>query len=116
MRILLIEVPDDSLVHNFGFISALNRSDVQMGWLCAETLVELKLHDNAIEMWKKRHKNKDLFVKITPVDVNQAQHNQQQSLSLDLDESLDVSLTRANAKSWPIVQVAVLENNYNHNN
>ena len=81
------------------------RKLVQTGWLHNDTLVEIKLYERAVHIWKRKHEGKDLFVKVTPVDVAQAS---QQSFSMDLDESLDISETIARRnKSWPIVNVAV---------
>lgn len=77
---------------------------VQTGWLGKETLVELKLYEKAIHIWKKKHQDKDLYVKVTPVDVAVAS---QQSFSMDLEESLDINETREKNKVWPIVNVAV---------
>ena len=77
---------------------------VQTGWLHHDTLVEFKLYERAVHIWKRKHLGKDLFVKVTPVDVAMAS---QASFSMDLDESVDISETRARNKSWPLVNAAV---------
>ena len=76
----------------------------QTGWLHHDTLVEFKLYERAVHIWKRKHLGKDLFVKVTPVDVAMAS---QASFSMDLDESVDISETRARNKSWPLVNAAV---------
>ena len=93
-------------MHDFGVAalpSNITQCPVQTGWLSQDTLVELKLYEKAITIWKKKHLGKDFYVKVTPVDVAMAN----QSFSMDLDESLDICETRAKDKSWPIVNVAV---------
>ena len=45
---------------------------VQTGWLVKESLVELKLYENAIQIWKRKHREKDFYVKVTPIDVRLA--------------------------------------------
>ena len=77
---------------------------MQTGWLHHDTLVEFKLYERAVHIWKRKHLGKDLFVKVTPVDVAMAS---QASFSMDLDESVDISETRARNKSWPLVNAAV---------
>ena len=77
---------------------------IQTGWLHHDTLVEFKLYERAVHIWKRKHLGKDLFVKVTPVDVAMAS---QASFSMDLDESVDISETRARNKSWPLVNAAV---------
>jgi hypothetical protein len=94
---------DVTFVHEFGFINP-KRKMVHTGWLADDTLVEIKLFERAVHIWKRKHEGKDLFVKVTPVDVALAN---QQSFSMDLDESVDISETRARNKSWPLVNVAV---------
>ena len=92
------------MVHNFGYIAS-TKQIIQTGWLTTETLVELKLYENALNIWKRKHQAKRFFVKVTAVDVKEAQN---QSFSVDLpEESLDLHETREINKAWPIVNVAV---------
>lgn len=74
--------------------------------------MEIKLFENAVNIWKKKHLNKTTFVKMTPVDVNQ--FNQRGSLgggggSLDLgdEQSIDICEAREKSRAWPIINVAV---------
>ena len=85
---------------------------IQRGWLIHETLVQLKLHQpSALNIWKQKHKNKDLYIKVTPLQTSQSgyefsRRNSRQD-SIDMEESIDISETRATRKVWPIVEVAV---------
>lgn len=76
---------------------------MQTGWLSVDTLVELKLYEDSVKIWKKKHVGKNLFVKVTPVDANQSLS----SFDVDENESLDVFETTEESKPWPIVNVAV---------
>ena len=96
---------DVSAVHDFGRTGPGRASLVQTGWLGLDTLVELKVYEpDSIRIWKKKHADKELYIKVTPVDVALAA---QQSFSVDLDESVDISETRMRNKAWPLVNVAV---------
>ena len=67
--------------------------DIQRGWLTSETVVQLKfLGEKALNIWKKRHKGKEFYIKVTPVKADR--QNLEDSLSED-------------SQSWPILEVAV---------
>ena len=103
----------DAQTLNFGRIDPrFSKPLIQTGWLNGDTLVEIKLFENAVNIWKKKHLNKTTFVKMTPVDVNQ--FNQRGSLgggggSLDLgdEQSIDICEAREKSRAWPIINVAV---------
>ncbi len=104
------------------------------GWLTKETVVQLKLYNDPIRMWKKSlHgksvififlffyicvKNKSISmlvcfcylnlqfrVKVTPVDVDFPCNNTVRDGGVD--ESWDVQDVRNAVKSWPLIEVAV---------
>ena len=85
----------------------------QRGWLIHETLVQLKLHGgSALQIWKQKHKNKDLYIKVTPIETSRSSFHEGGALSsrqnsIDMEESTDISETREKRKNWPIVEVAV---------
>ena len=89
----------------------------QRGWLIHETLVQLKLHGgstNSLQIWKNKHKNKDLYIKVTPIETRRSSLgnaatscSRQNSIDM-MEESTDISQTRANKKIWPVVEVAVM--------
>lgn len=99
------DMADPDSIHEFGFINT-QESLTQCGWLTKETLVELKLFEKPVQIWKKKHQNKNLFVKITPVDVKEAG---QQSFCSEMDESIDIAETRFKGKSWPVINAASLD-------
>ena len=90
----------------------------QRGWLIHETLVQLKLHGesiNSLQIWKNKHKNKDLYIKVTPIETRRSSLgnaatscSRQNSIDM-MEESTDISQTRENKKIWPVVEVAVIE-------
>ena len=85
----------------------------QRGWLIHETLVQLKFHGgSALQIWKQKHKNKDLFIKVTPIQTSKANEGgdplSSRQNSIDMDESIDIADTRAKGKVWPVVEVAVI--------
>ena len=88
---------------------------IQRGWLIHETLVQLKLHgSSALQIWKQKHRNKDFYIKITPIENAKSSSTSMSSTtaygrhaSIDLDESTDISETRTKRKHYPIVEVSV---------
>ncbi|XP_043276191.1 glycerophosphocholine phosphodiesterase GPCPD1-like isoform X2 [Venturia canescens] len=46
---------------------------VERGWLTDETVIQFKLFNSPIKIWKNRLQNRDLFIKMTP--VNLVRHN-----------------------------------------
>jgi hypothetical protein len=53
-------------VARFGYTPGSEDPHVQGGWLTHETVVQLKLQGSkAINVWKKKHANKKLFVKVS---------------------------------------------------
>ena len=79
--------------------------DVQRGWLTSETVVQLKfLGEKALNIWKKRHKGKEFYIKVTPVKADR--QNLEDTLSED-SQSMDLNGTRETFQRWPIIEVAV---------
>ena len=79
---------------------------VDRGWLSKETIVQLKMFNNPVEMWKKSLRGKVLRIKVTPVDVVGVSSTNDTS-SVCVEESWDVQEVRSAVKYWPIVEVAV---------
>lgn len=109
-------------VDTFGLIpnsqDETNKSQQQRGWLVNETLVQLKLHGhNVLQIWKKKHQSKDFYLKVTPVETSKGDPTSP-PCSVDQEESVDISHTRDERKSWPIVEVvkATDEGSLRHQN
>ena len=105
------DICDSNHVDQFAVIpNQLNPGSLpktQRGWLVNETLVQLKIHGhNVLQIWKKKHHNKDFYIKVTPIETSKANPTSPQC-SFDLEESLDISQTREERKVWPIVEVSV---------
>ena len=115
-------IPFRKSSYNIGSNNTISRSSspsspaaselFQRGWLIHETLVQLKLHGgSALQIWKQKHKNKDLFIKVTPIETSRSSLGEgvtsSRQNSVDMEESTDISDTRAKRKQWPVVEVAV---------
>ena len=105
-----------SAIDTFGSISSPPRGrPVLGGWLCHETLVELKLLErSSVHLWRSKHRNKEISVKITPVDVNtvgacggSASSRNPPLACLVQEESVDIADYRERSPIWPAVHVAV---------
>ena len=94
---------DSNVISTFGH----EDSRVQRGWLVNETVVQLKIFgDKALNIWKKKHKGKDFYIKMTAVNANKSTFGEVPS-SNDDSQSMDLCATRNKWQSWPIVEVAV---------
>ena len=59
-----------SKVSQFGYIPGSDEPHIQSGWLTHETVVQLKLQGSkAINVWKKKHADKKLYVKVKIVNL-----------------------------------------------
>ncbi|EGI70224.1 Putative glycerophosphodiester phosphodiesterase 5 [Acromyrmex echinatior] len=83
--------PDKFGYHN-------NYSKIERGWLTDETVIQFKLFNNPIKLWKNRLQNKKVNIKMTP--VNLVRHNSLElqqfggdciddSLSMDTQDIVD---------------------------
>jgi len=74
---------------------------VQRGWLTEEILLQFKLKEAGLNIWKRKYAGHRLWIKITPVDQGVCDVP-------DLDESLDVAEIRQKRVNYPIVETAEL--------
>ncbi|KYN40430.1 Putative glycerophosphocholine phosphodiesterase GPCPD1 [Trachymyrmex septentrionalis] len=83
--------PDKFGYHN-------NYSKIERGWLTDETVIQFKLFNNPIKLWKNRLQNKKVYIKMTP--INLVRHNSLElqqfggdciddSLSMDTQDIID---------------------------
>ena len=109
MSSYFVETNDSSVEHNFGFCNGDDQQVVQRAWMTHETVVQLKIFgENALNIWKKKYKGRDFFVKVTPVNANKSNMEDSfQSTFSDDSQSLDMNATRDKWQTWPIIEVAV---------
>ncbi|XP_046443708.1 glycerophosphocholine phosphodiesterase GPCPD1-like [Daphnia pulex] len=103
-RIIKINSSQNDLIHIDLFGTYNGETRVDRGWLTKETVVQLKLYNDPIRMWKKSLHGKSFRVKVTPVDVDFPCNNTVRDGGVD--ESWDVQDVRNAVKSWPLIEVA----------
>ncbi|XP_078044797.1 glycerophosphocholine phosphodiesterase GPCPD1 isoform X1 [Augochlora pura] len=93
---------------SFGYYNGYSK--IERGWLTDETVIQFKLFDNPIKLWKNRLQNKKLHIKMTP--VNLVRHN---SLELQqfggdcVDDSLSVDTQDViDQPAFSITEIAVM--------
>lgn len=102
----LAELCDVNREDIFGDVVS-EESNSQRGWLTSDTVVQLKLFgEKGLNVWKKKHKAKDFYIKVTPVKGNRSSLEESMSFTDD-SQSLDMNATRDKWQRWPIVEVAV---------
>lgn len=80
----------------------------QRGWLTNETVIQLKLYgEKGLHIWKKKHKNKEFYIKVTPVKFDKHLGDSGFQSFSDDSQSMDLCATREKFKRWPLVEVAV---------
>ena len=125
-----------TLINLFGTYEGETRID--RGWLTKETVIQLKLSSNPIQIWKKSLCDKrvssllllllfgylfilkkinyktQLRVKVTPVEVDLPEPSMQAVNGIE--ESWDVQDVRSANKFWPIIEVAVSGGSFSFEN
>lgn len=61
---------------------------IERGWLNKETTVQLKLSNNPLTLFRPKYTNRNIFIKVTPVNLLRHNSNIPKTMSEALDESL----------------------------
>ncbi|CAG9771741.1 unnamed protein product [Ceutorhynchus assimilis] len=94
-------------VQVYGFYD--NAEHCDRGWLNKETVVQLKLCNNPLTLWRPKYANRNVFIKITLVNIHSSQQNVLPlSMSEALDESLSESQDGAESVKFSFTEVADL--------
>lgn len=72
---------------------------VSSGWLTAETVVQLKLFNNPVTIWKRRYRDKKISVHVSTIDITRKEAD-----ALGIED--DSTSPEGHQASWPIVEVA----------
>ncbi|XP_014259991.1 glycerophosphocholine phosphodiesterase GPCPD1-like isoform X2 [Cimex lectularius] len=84
-----------------------NKEKLDRGWLTTETAIQLKLFGEHLQIWKSKLKDKDIFIKVTPINLSRANSLTQPEMADDglSLETMDISDKK---EGWPITEIAVL--------
>lgn len=69
-----IEQPDE-FPSIFGVHKGIHRTDI--GWLTGQTEIQLRFHSSALQIWSSKLRNKTLSLKVSPIDLNYQQENEE---------------------------------------
>ncbi|XP_037078748.1 glycerophosphocholine phosphodiesterase GPCPD1-like [Pollicipes pollicipes] len=100
---VLEDVTRCSSVEHFGCITPMPHVD--RGWLNVESVVQLKLYNNPVELWKKRQRK--YRIKVTPVNLEKKML-QEPLLTGEESSEMDMQTLRGGAM-WPIMELAVMQ-------
>lgn len=78
--------PGSNHVDTFGDHDNYYRVD--SGWLTKETMVQFKLFNNALTLWKPRFANRPVYIKVTPVSLIRHNTRRPSNMAEALEESL----------------------------
>jgi glycerophosphocholine phosphodiesterase GPCPD1 len=78
------EASDES--ENYGEYDNIERID--RGWLNKETIIQLKLCNNPLTLWRPKYANRAVFIKVTPVGLLRHNTGIPKTMSEALEESL----------------------------
>lgn len=62
--------------------------NLDRGWLNKETVIQLKLLNNPLTLWRPKYTNRTVYIKVTPVNLLRHHSNIPKTMSEALDESL----------------------------
>ncbi|XP_053988445.1 glycerophosphocholine phosphodiesterase GPCPD1-like isoform X2 [Hylaeus volcanicus] len=83
---------------------------IERGWLTDETVIQFKIFNNPIKLWKNRLQNKKVYIKMTP--VNLVRHNSlelQQFGGENVDDSLSMDTQDVvDQPAFSITEIAVM--------
>nr|XP_042899306.1 glycerophosphocholine phosphodiesterase GPCPD1 [Parasteatoda tepidariorum] len=74
---------------------------ISSGWLTAETIIQLKMFNNPVTIWKRRYKEKQISIHVSTIDITR-----KDSTAALLGFEEDSTLTETLVQSWPVVEVA----------
>nr|CAH7743589.1 unnamed protein product [Callosobruchus chinensis] len=72
--------------HEYGHYD--NQERVDRGWLNKETVIQLKLCNNPLLLFRPKYQNRAINIKVTPVNLNRHSNTFPKTMSEALDESL----------------------------
>lgn len=65
-----------------------NHEQLDRGWLNKETVVQLKLCNNPLTLFRPKYQSREIFIKVTPVSLARHNTNMPKTMSEALEESL----------------------------
>ncbi|GFY75003.1 glycerophosphocholine phosphodiesterase GPCPD1 [Trichonephila inaurata madagascariensis] len=75
---------------------------VAKGWLTSETVVQLKMFNSPVTIWKRRYRDKRVSIHVSTIDITR-----KDSVTDIIGMEEDSTLTEGiNTRGWPIVEVA----------
>ncbi|XP_043680401.1 glycerophosphocholine phosphodiesterase GPCPD1-like isoform X2 [Vespula pensylvanica] len=81
---------------------------VERGWLTDETVIQFKIFDNPIKLWKHQYKNRNINIKMTPLNlVKQHSYELQQFGNDYIDDSTDTQ-DIIDQSGFSITEIAVM--------
>lgn len=86
-----------------------NNEHIDRGWLNKETVVQLKLCNNPITLWRPKYSNRRVFIKVTPVNIRSHTTNLPISMSEALEESLSDTQDGVEGVKFAFTEVASLD-------
>ncbi|XP_011506592.1 PREDICTED: glycerophosphocholine phosphodiesterase GPCPD1-like [Ceratosolen solmsi marchali] len=89
---------------------------IERGWLTDETVIQFKLFNNPIKLWKNRLQNKKVQIKMTPVNLIRHNSLELQQLGGDcVDDSLSMDTQDiVDQPAFSITEVAVMNDEEAH--
>ncbi|XP_019761372.1 glycerophosphocholine phosphodiesterase GPCPD1-like isoform X2 [Dendroctonus ponderosae] len=93
-------------VQTYGFYANSERFD--RGWLSKETVVQLKLGSDPLTIWRPKYAGRQVFIKVTPINLKRHASNLPISMSDALDESLSDTQDGVENAKFSFTEVAAL--------
>ncbi|XP_030753803.1 glycerophosphocholine phosphodiesterase GPCPD1 [Sitophilus oryzae] len=82
---------------------------VDRGWLSKESVIQLKLYNTPLTLWRPKYTHRTVYIKVTPVNLRGHPSNGQLSMSEALEESLSDTQENLECAKFAFTEVANLE-------
>jgi len=82
-----------------------NYYKIERGWLTDETVIQFKLFNNPIKLWKNRLQNKKVYIKMTLINLVRHNSLELQQFGADcIDDSLSIHKILLINSPLPVLQ------------
>ncbi|GBL93344.1 Glycerophosphocholine phosphodiesterase GPCPD1 [Araneus ventricosus] len=75
---------------------------ISKGWLTSETIVQLKMFNSPVTIWKRRYREKPISIRVSTIDITR-KDSVNEIMGMEEDSTLNEVVVN---HGWPIVEVA----------
>ncbi|CAL1285585.1 unnamed protein product [Larinioides sclopetarius] len=81
---------------------------ISKGWLTSETIVQLKMFNSPVTIWKRRYREKPISIHVSTIDITR-KDSVAEIIGMEEDSTLNEAVVN---RGWPIVEVAQMNDTH----